>query len=129
MNNMFASWSQAELLIAAGGALIVLTDIVFGMFGPYSFSNIIWIAAAVALLSVVLVRFARMTLPFRYEAVLIMAGIVAVLGGVRDLAYDLQYVTGARNLEATYFLGMLGLYAGVVLMGIGAWILWRRQPV
>lgn len=128
MNNMFASWSQAELLIAAGGALIVLTDIVFAMFGPYSFSNIIWIAGAVALLSVVLVRFARMALPFRYEAVLIMAGIVAVVGGVRDFAYDLLYVPG-RSVEVTYFLGMLGLYAGVVLMGIGAWILWRRQPV
>jgi hypothetical protein len=128
MSNMFASWSQAELLVAAGGALIVLTDVVFAMFGPYSFSNGIWIAGAFALLAVVLVRFARMALPFRYEAVLIIAGIVAVLGGVRDFAYDLLYVPG-HNVAPTYFLGMLGLYAGVVLMGVGAWILWRRQPV
>jgi hypothetical protein len=125
MSNMFASFSQAELLIAGGGALIVLTDIVFALLGPYSFSNVIWTAGAVALVAVLLVRFGRMTLPFRYEAVLVMAGLVAVLGGVRDLLYDLRFIPG-RSLEVTYYLGMVGLYVGVVLMGLGAWMLWRR---
>jgi len=125
MSNMFAAFSQGELLVAAGGALIVLTDIVFAMFGPYSFSNIIWAAGAVALVSVLLVRFGRMSLPFPYEAVLVMAGLVALLGGLRDLAYDLLYIPG-RSLELTYYLGMLALYAGVALMALGAWLLWRR---
>ena len=76
-------------------------------------------------MSVLLVRFARMTLPFRYDAILILAGLVVVLAGVRDLAYDLLFIPG-RNLDTTYFLGMVGLYVGVVLTGIGAWIMWRR---
>jgi hypothetical protein len=50
---------------------------------------------------------------------------VAVLGGVRDLLYDLRFIPG-RSLEVTYYLGMVGLYVGVVLMGLGAWMLWRR---
>ena len=48
MSNMFATFTQAELFVAGGAALIVLTDIVFAMFGPYSFSNVIWTTAAVA---------------------------------------------------------------------------------
>lgn len=127
MTNMFASFSQAELLIGGGALLIVLTDIVFGMFGPFSFSNIIWVAAAIALLAVVLVRFGRMALPVPYDSVLVVAGAVAAISGVRDFIYDVLYVARPGNSSPGYVLGMVGLYVGVGLMAFGAWLLWRRR--
>jgi hypothetical protein len=126
-SSMFATFSRAELLLGAGGLLIVATDIVFGMFGPYSFSNVIWVAAAVGVLAIVLVRFARMALPFGYESVLVIAGLVAVISGVRDFVYDVLYLSRPGNTSVGYVLGMVALYVGIGLMGAGAWLLWRRR--
>mgnify|MGYP001255350095 CR=1 FL=1 len=60
-----------------------------------------------------------MSLPFPYEGVVIATGLLAGLSGLRDLIYDVLYIPG-RSLEATYYVGMVGLYLGVALMAAGA---------
>lgn len=127
-SSLLANFSQPELLIVGGGLLILLVDIIFGMFGPFSFSNIIWVAAAVAVVAAVLVRFGRMTLPFPYESLLVAAGFLAALSGVRDLIYDLLFISRPGGASTGYMLGAVGLYLGVALMAVGAWLLWRRRP-
>ena len=116
-------------MVAAGAGLIVLTDLVFGIFGPYVVPNVVWTAAAVALVLVL----AHRRLPFvgaRYELILALAALVAVLGGARTLfanLVELVQVAG-RAINVGYILGMLGLIAGIALLAFGAWTMWRRRP-
>jgi hypothetical protein len=125
---MLASMSRAELFIAGGAALILLTDIVFVVFGAYGSTNIVWATAAVALILILTHnRIGAMGLSDpTYRALLLVAGGVALLAGIRDLLYDIQYFPG-RSVDITYFLGALGLYVGVALMAFGAWLLWSRR--
>src|SRR5687768_8224106 len=70
------SLSQPEAMVAGGAGLILLTDLIFGLFGSYGVSTVIWTAAAVALVLVL----ARQRLPFvghRYELIVALAGLVA----------------------------------------------------
>jgi hypothetical protein len=126
MPGMLASLGSGELLMAAGAALIVLTDLVFVVFGPYGFSSAAWAGAALALILIFLngrmLSFSRSS----YQSLLVALGAFAALVGVRELLSDVQFLSGA-NVAAAFFLGMLGFYAGTVLMVIGAWQLWQRR--
>lgn len=128
MSGMFASMSRAELFMAGGAALILLTDLVFVIFGDYSFSNIVWASAALALLLILTngrmsgMDWSRST----YQKLLFLVGALAVLAAVRDLLYDVLFIPG-RSLSVTYYLGALGFYVGVALMAFGAWQLWSRR--
>lgn len=128
MSGMLASMSQAEMLMAGGAVLILLTDLVFVIFGDYSFSTVAWGAAAVALILILAngrasaINFSRST----YQALLIVLGMLALVVGVRELIRDLVFIPG-RNLSVSFLLGMVGLYVGVALMGFAAWQLWRGR--
>ena len=120
--------SRAELFIAAGAALIILTDLILVIFGPYSFSNVIWAAAATALVLVLTHgRVAMMSwASSNYATLLSLAGLVAALVAIRELVRDARFIPG-RSLDAMFLLGMVGLYVGVALMAFGAWQLWSRR--
>ena len=126
MPGFLASMGRAELLMAAGAALIILTDLLFVVFGPYGFSSVAWAGAALTLILLFLngrmMAFSAATL----RGLLLMLGAFAAFIGVREVLSDLQFLNGA-NVAATYFLGMLGFYAGTVLMVFGAWMLWGRK--
>jgi hypothetical protein len=128
MSGMLSSMSRAELFIAAGAALILVTDLIFTVFGAYGSTNIVWAAAAVALVLILThSRVSSMSLSdSTYRALLLVTGFVALLAGIRDLLYDIQYFPG-RPVDITYMLGALGLYVGVALMAFGAWQLWSRR--
>jgi hypothetical protein len=128
MSGMLASMSRAELFMAAGAALILVTDVIFVVFGAYGSTNIVWASAAVAL--ILILTHNRMSAisisDGTYRALLLVTGFVALLAGIRDLLYDIQFFPG-RSVDITYFLGALGLYVGVALMAFGAWQLWSRR--
>lgn len=118
----------AELFIAAGAALIVLVDILFVILGPYGFSNIGWALAVLALIIIFLdarmLGFSAAT----HRALLVTLGIFMLVILVRDVVDDVMFLNGA-NVATTYFLGMLGYYAGAILMVFGAWTLWKTRAV
>ena len=115
-----------ELFIAAGAALIVLVDILFVILGPYGFSDIGWAVAVLALIVVFLdarmIGFSAET----HRALLVTLGIFMLVILVRDIVDDVMFLNGA-TVAATYFLGMLGYYAGAILMVFGAWTLWKNR--
>jgi hypothetical protein len=126
MPGFIAALKGAELFIAAGAALIVLVDIVFVLLGPYGFSNIGWAVAVLALIVVFLdarmLGFSAAT----HRAILITLGFFMAVILVRDVIDDVLFLNEA-NVAVTYFLGMLGYYAGAILMVFGAWTLWKSR--
>ena len=127
--SLFAGVSQGELLILAGSALILLGDIVFGIFGDYSYSAVVWVAAVLSLILVLTHGRPQlgMTMPEGgYRIALILLGGLAFLAGVRYLLLDAIYVPG-RSLALTYLLGALVFYVAVGLMSVGAFMVWRRR--
>ncbi len=125
MSGMFASMSRGELFMAGGAALILVTDLIFTVFGAYGSTNIVWATAAVALILILTHnRISSMSLSdSTYRALLVVTGFVAVLAGIRDLLYDVQ----AFGSRIDYVLGAVGLYVGVALMAVWAWLLWSRK--
>jgi hypothetical protein len=122
--------SQAEIFIAAGALLILITDVVFVIFGSYSFSNVIWAAAATSLVLVLTHgRVAMMGWAVsNYSTLLSLGVLVAVLVAIRELVRDLIAVSGALGgISVGFLLGMVGLYVGVVLMALGGWQLWKGR--
>ena len=126
MPGFLASLGRAELIMAAGATLIVLVDLLFVVFGPYGFSSIAWGAAALTLIVIFLngrmMGFSATTT----RGLLLTLGALSAFVGIRELLSDLQFLNGA-NVASTFFLGMLGFYAGTVILAFGAWQLWARK--
>ncbi len=129
MSGMLASMSRAELFIAAGAALILLVDIVFVIFGPYSFSIVIWAAAATSLVLVLTHgRVAMMSWAgSNYQTLISLAVLVTVLVAIRELVRDLIALSSLGGVSVNFLLGMVGLYVGVALLAFGGWQLWSRR--
>lgn len=128
LTGALASLSKAELFIAGGAALIVLTDLVFVIFGPYGFSNVIWAAAAVALIAALAHNRMPASLAASYEWLLVGLAAVAVLLGIRQVVFDVVFIaTPPAGLSVVRLLGMIGLYVGLAGMAWGAWQLWRSR--
>jgi hypothetical protein len=124
VNSFMASMSQAELMMGGGALVILLADLVFGVFGDYGFSAVIWGSAAVVVIAVAMRRLFKWGFGTGYETILVVATLLAVLATIRNLILDVLFVPG-RNLDITYFLGALTLYVGVALMAVGAWRMLR----
>jgi hypothetical protein len=126
MPGMLASLGRAELLMAAGAALVVIVDVLFSVFGPYGFSNVAWAAAVFVLLLIFvnsrMLGFSATTT----RSLLLMLGLFAGIALVRDILLDLQFLNGA-NVATTYFIGLVGYYAGAILIVFGAWTLWKGK--
>lgn len=126
-NSLLSKLSQGELLVGAGALILVVGDLIFGLVTrDYSLGQLPWAVALVALVAILL-HLRGMNLPVSYEGILVLAGLTIALIGVRDLLYDLRYLSG-NQVDVTYYLGMLAYYLGVVLMAVGAWMVWRRRP-
>jgi len=122
--SMLSKLSQGELLVGAGALLVLLGELLFGLLvDEYFIGQFSWAVAAVALLAVALRAMGR-TLP-GYDTILVLAGFVMAVVGVRDLVFDLRAL---GNYEAVDFLGMLAYYVGVVAMAAGALMVWRKRP-
>jgi hypothetical protein len=127
MPGMLASLGRAELFMAAGAALVVIVDVLFSVFGPYGFSNVAWAAAVFVLLLIFansrMLGFSATTT----RSLLLMLGLFAGIALVRDILLDIQFLNGA-NVATTYFIGLIGYYAGAILIVFGAWTLWKGKP-
>ena len=129
MPSFLSKLSRPEQFIAGGAGLIVLTQLIFVLFGPYGFADIGWAAAVVALLVIFFngvsagsMRFSRET----YTSLLVLLGAFMAILGVRELIDDVLFISSSR-IDPVYYLGALGFYAGVVLMAIGASQLWGQR--
>jgi hypothetical protein len=128
MPSFLAKMSRAEQFIAGGAGLIILTQLIFVIFGPYGFADIGWAAALVALLVIFFnalsagLSFSRET----YTSMLVLLGAFMAILGVRELIDDALFISSSR-IDPVYYLGALGFYAGVVLMAFGASQLWRGK--
>jgi hypothetical protein len=126
MPGFLASLGPAELLMAAGAALIVAIDLVFVIFGPYGFSPIAWGAAALTLILIFLnsrmMGFSAATT----RGLLLTLGALAAFTWVRDVLDDVRFL-GNANVAPTYYLGLLGYYVGVALLVFGAWQVWKHK--
>src|SRR5438046_1158183 len=86
--SLIGALSQGEQLVGLGALIILVADLVFDLFGPYSGSYVIWAAAAMALLAILLHRFGGQALPVPYEPALIVAGALAAFVEIRNAAGD-----------------------------------------
>ena len=129
MVNFLSGVSFGERMLLLGSLLLVVGDIIFDVFLDYSFSDTAWLAAVVAgvLILVHMRPMNGLSVPQGgYRLALVVLGVVAFLSGVRWLLFDLQSFSG--GMSASYLLGALVFYAGVILMGIGAFQVWRKAP-
>jgi hypothetical protein len=126
MPGFLARLKGAELFIAAGAALIVLVDILFSILGPYGFSNIAWATAVLALIVIFLdarmLGFSAAT----HRAILLTLGFFMLPILIRDVLDDVMFLSDA-NVATTFYMGMIGYYAGAALMIFGAWTLWKTK--
>jgi hypothetical protein len=129
MANFLTGVSVGERMLLIGAVLLVLGDLVFDIFLDYSFSDTAWLAAVVAAI-LILVHMRPMnglSVPAGgYRLALIILGVIAFLSGVRWLLFDLQAFGG--SISVSYLVGALVFYAGVILMGIGAFQVFRKAP-
>ncbi len=124
MSSMMATYGQNALLVALGALIVLATDLLFVIFGDYSFSSVIWAASAATLAVIVLRSYLPAGLAANYQTIVFGAVGLALLVAIRDLVLDIKFLPG-RSVDVTFFLGMLGLYAGVAIMAFGAWRMWK----
>jgi len=127
MPSFLASLGRAELFMAAGAALLVLTDL-YAIFFAYGVSNVVWVSAVVSLLFLFMRGRMPASLMANSVTVLVVAGAVVALLAVRQVLIDVVFIaTPPAGLSPERLLGMIGFYAGAALMGFGAWQLWGRK--
>ena len=128
MSSMVSSMSQWELFLVGGALIIVLGDLIFGLLvREYYAPDVIWGAAAVALVAFAANRRASSSVPM-YLNVMLLAGAIVALLGAREFVYDL--LTVLRNLNVVgpaYLLGFVVWVIGVALMAWGTWLAWKSR--
>ena len=127
LSGMLAALSMGELAMLAGGAAIVLLDVVLWVASGYSFSHVILAGAALAV-ALILLR-SRLTagLATNYNALLVVIAIVIAVMGARNLVLDVLNLgrSTGLGLAPMYLLGMLVVAGGSVAMAYGGWLIWR----
>jgi hypothetical protein len=128
MSTMLAGLSQAELIMLAGGAAIVVLDILLWFVSGYSFSVIILAGAALAVVLILLRSKLTSGLATNYTALLLVIAIVVAFMGARNLILDVLNLGRGSGLgtSAMYLLGMLVVAGGSAAIAFGGWQLWRR---
>lgn len=119
--------SRAELLILGGALLLLLVDLIFGLaIVEYAFSDVVWTAAALALIVAFVNRRMPSLLPGAYGTLLLGLAVVAVVMGVREIVEDVLFILRPpAGADAAYVLGLVGLIVGVGAMAAGAWQILR----
>jgi len=127
MSNMLAALSMGELAMLAGGAAIVLLDVVLWVVSGYSFSHVIVAGAALAVALIVLRSRLTAGLATNYRALLTVIAIVIAVMGARNLALDVLNLgrSSGIGLSAIYLLGLLVVTGGAAAMAYGGWLIWR----
>jgi hypothetical protein len=123
---MVATYGMNQMIIALGAAILIVADLIFVVFGPYGYSNIVWAVAAASLVLVLLRSWLPAAIAANYQTILVGLIGLGFLVFIRDVLLDISFIPG-RNLDAQYFLGLLGIYAGVIIMTFGAWRMWRSM--
>ena len=127
MPGFLASMGRAELLMAAGAALIILTDL-YSIFVAYGVASITWTASAVALLMLLMRARMPASVMANYRPILMLLGAIVVLIALRQVLVDIKFIaTPPAGLSAERLIGMVGYYVGVGLIGFGAWQMWGRK--
>ena len=125
---MLAGLSQAELMIAAGAALIMITAVMFTIFSGYGVSDLTLVAATFALIAVLWRRRLPAGVASNHTLLLFAIAALLVVVAARNLLGDLVYIaTPPAGLTIPRLIGMLGYYIGVVLVALGAFQLWSRR--
>ena len=126
--SFMASMSQTDMLIAGGAALLVLTDL-YSIFVAYGVSSIAWAAAAASLVLILLRDRMPASVMSNYRPILVLLSTIVVLIALRQVLIDVKFIaTPPAGLSVERLIGMVGYYAGVGLMGFGAWRLWKAMP-
>jgi hypothetical protein len=127
MDTMVARYGMSRLLALAGGLLIIIGDVVFSIFGPYGYSNIVWASAAVVVVVVLIGHRLPAVIANNQNNIILIAALLAVLMSIREVLNDIAFLSTPGGVSVTYFLGALSIYGGVVLMALGAWRLQAGQ--
>jgi hypothetical protein len=127
MDTMVAQYGMSKLLAAGGALLIIVGDLVFSIFGPYGYSNIVWACAAVVLITVLVGHRLPAVIANNQNNIILIGALLAVLMSIREVLTDIAFLSTPGGVAVTYFLGALSIYGGVALMAIGAWRLQAGQ--
>jgi peptidoglycan/LPS O-acetylase OafA/YrhL len=118
-NAAIGQMSQGEKLVGLGAILIVLGDLIGGLFADEYFVNtVLWTLAILALAALFVRRMRGRDMPVAYGWVLTVLGFAAALVGIRIFLGDVTNDLFDRGGGTIVF--ALVMYAGVGLMGFGA---------
>ncbi len=125
MGSMLAAFSQTELMIAGGAALLIITDL-YSIFFAYGVHGVAWAAAAAAVVMI----FARRRMPAammgNLQSILVLAAAIVALVALRQVIVDFKFIaTPPVGMSVERLIGMAGFYAGSALMTFGGWRLWK----
>jgi len=128
MSTMVSSMSQWELFLVGGALVLVIGDLLFGILLREKYAgDLIWVAAAVALVAFFANRRTPGSVPM-YANLMLVAGAVVALLGVREFIVSLLFAL--RNLDSVgsvYLIALVVWTVGLALMAWGAWLAWRSR--
>ena len=132
MSGVVSKLSRGEQFAGAGALIIlVLSFLVFGILLDTYAAGSLEVALAVGLvLAIWLKSSGRYDLGIDYRtAIIVLGGALLVVEVVFLLNFLRSAVRpgGLGGYSATYFLGALIEWAGGILAGIGAWMVWRGR--
>lgn len=128
MPTFLSALSRTELFLVAGGALILLTDLIFIPLSGYGVSSVQWAASAILVLAVLFKSRMPAALAANYKSILIGLGALIALVAVRWLLGDLVWIgSNASRIDGEYLLGMIGVYSGSGLVAVATWQLWKGR--
>lgn len=118
--------TTGERLIALSAALILLVDLLGNIIlEDYSFSRIVWIAALLIVVAVVLRRFRDAALPMDYTWLMIVLGFIAGAVIARELVANLGNSYLDRGGGGRVLFALL-LYTAGALALVGTTLLWSE---
>ncbi len=128
LDTLVASMSRVELLVLAGGALLILLDVLGWFVSGFGVNNV---AVAAALVGVVLVL-TRKSPPSGvgaiYWAILFLVALVAAAMGLRGLILDVLFVLRPpAGASPAFLLNLVGLIVATAAMAYAAYLMWRGR--
>jgi hypothetical protein len=128
MPTFLAALTRTELFLVAGGALILLTDLIFIPLSGYGVSSVQWAASAILVMAVLFKSRMPAALAANYKSILIGLGALISLVAVRWLVGDLVWIgSNPSRIDGEYLLGMIGVYTGSALVAVATWQLWKGR--
>jgi hypothetical protein len=128
LNTFVASMSRVELLVLAGGALMLLLDFIGWFVSGFGVSSVAVAASVVGVVMVLLRKAPPSGTAAIYWAILFLVALVAAFMGARGVIVDLLFVfRPPAGASPALLINLLALVVASAAMAWAAMLMWRGR--